>query len=54
MGERLDLWTPGSQRSPAVQRGRGGAGMQKAGSGLRHLILACPESVLLAASPGVP
>lgn len=32
----------------------GGAGMQRLGSGLRHLILDCPAAVLLAASPYAP
>lgn len=50
----MGLWTPGSQGSPAGQRGRGGAGMQRVGSGLRHLIPACPAAVLLAASPSAP
>lgn len=52
--KRLGLWTPGSQESPAGQRGRGGAGMQRVGSHLRHLIPACPAAVLLAASPSAP
>lgn len=52
--KRLGLWMPGSQGSPAGQRGRGGAGMQRVGSCLRHLILACPAAVLLAASPNAP
>ena len=52
--KRLGWWTPGSQGSPAGQRGRGGAGMQRVGSRLRHLIPACPAAVLLAASPSAP
>lgn len=52
--KRLGLWRPGSQGSPAGQRGRGRAGMQSVGSRLRHLILACPAAVLLAVSPTAP
>lgn len=52
--KRLGLWRPGSQGSPAGQRGRGRAGMQRVGSRLRHLILACPAAVLLAVSPTAP
>lgn len=52
--KRLGLWTPGSQESPAGQRGRGGAGMQRVGSHLRHLIPLRPAAVLLAASPSAP